>query len=161
MGSVKMLDDLVETQSPARELRGRTGSEYPALCRFRSIAHGSAGSVDLQENVTARPERLGSEVCPDLLGCQFPATRSDIYCARVSGANRFAGVDDQVHDELLYLPGICQNFGQIRRQIKPHIHSFRNRSLDERQNVANQLREVDALGDELSEARLQGKASAA
>ena len=49
-----------------------------------------------------------------------------------------------------YLPGICQNVGQIRRQIKPHIHRFRNRSLDQRQNVANQLREVDVFRDEPS-----------
>jgi hypothetical protein len=65
-----------QAQSPRGELRGKKRIEDLGLGRF---VHARTHILNFQPNITARRERLGSEVLADFLGCQVSIARSHLH----------------------------------------------------------------------------------
>jgi hypothetical protein len=136
-----------QTKAATRKFGGEKGIEDPRLDAF---IHAAPVVCDFQADKVAGLdiERRGVRA-----GCfrrHLANASGDLNAAIGVGRYGFAGIDYQIHKNLLDLArsGFDEQF--LGRQIKPKLHSLGNGSRQKLPGAQHEVREIEGCGDDLT-----------
>ena len=136
--------DRRQAQPTAGELGREERIEDPG---HRCLIHATTGIGDVEPDVIPGLD-LGIQFLADLALIQLAQPRPDRNYARVV-ADRFYGVEDEIHHDLLDLARVGFDGWDIVRQFEMSGDMAWNGRVEQTRDLLNQLRQVDSVYEEL------------